>query len=95
MSPQFAVDVSLLLSATADPVVQDLLDANPIRRSSAQSLLCHSFNETPWQQLVFASWADASDRLRPDGSRTRGYVITLATENLFGHGQEDDVSVMT
>ena len=27
MSPQFAVDVTLLLSATADPVVQDLLDA--------------------------------------------------------------------
>ena len=25
----------------------------------------------------------------------RGYVITLATEKLFGHGQEDDVSVMT
>ena len=30
MSPQFAADVSLLLSATADPVVQDLLDANKI-----------------------------------------------------------------
>ena len=43
---------------------------------------------------VFASWADASDRPRPDGSRTRGYVKTLATEKLFAHGQEDDVSVM-
>ena len=56
MSPQFAADVSLLLSATADPVVQDLLDANKLvrdmRRSSAQSLHFHSFNETPWQQLV-------------------------------------------
>ena len=29
-----------------------------------------------------------------DGSRTRGFVLTLATEKLFGHGQEDDVSVM-
>ena len=98
MSPQFAADVSFLLSATADPVVQDLLDANKLvrdmRRSSAPSLRFHSFNETPWQQLVFASWADASDRPRPDGSRTGGYVITLATEKLFGHGQEDDVSVM-
>ena len=46
------------------------------------------------QQLVFASWADASDRPRPDGSRTGGCVITLATEKLFGHGQEDDVSGM-
>ena len=27
-------------------------------------------------------------------SRTEGYVITLATEKLFGHGPEDDVSVM-
>ena len=98
MSPQFAVDVSLLLSATAAPMVQDLLDANKLvrdmRRSSAQSLHFHSFIETPWKQLVFASWADAGDRLRPDGSRTGGYVITLATEKLFGHGQEDDVSVM-
>ena len=42
----------------------------------------------------FASWADASDRFRPDGSRTGGHVITLATEKLFGHGQEDDVSLM-
>ena len=99
MSLQFAADVSLLLSATADPVVQDLLDANKLvrdmRRRSAQSLHFHSFNETPWQQLVFASWADASDRPRPDGSRTGGYVITLATEELFGHGQEHDVSVMS
>ena len=97
-SPQFAADVSLLLSATAHPVVQDLLDANQVvrdtRRSSAQSLHFHSSKETPWQQLVFASWADASDRPRPDGSRTGSYVITLATEKLFGHGQEDDVSVM-
>ena len=95
---EFAADVSLLLSTTADPVVQDLLDANTLvrdmRRSSAQSLHFHSFNETPWQQLVFASWADASDRPCPDGSRTGGYVITLGTEKLFGHGQEDDVSVM-
>ena len=99
MSSQFAADVSLLLSATADPVVQDLLDANKLvrdmRRSSAQSLHFHSFNETPWQQLLFASWADASDRPCPDGSRTGGYVTTLATEELFGHGQEDDVSVMS
>ena len=99
MSPQFAADVSLMLSATADPVVQDLLNANKLvrdmRRSSAQSLHFHSFDETPWQQLIFASWADASDRPRPDGSRTGGYVIPLATEELFGHGQEDDGSVVS
>ena len=81
MSPQFVADVSLLLSATADPVVQYLLDANKlvrdVRRSSAQSLHFHSFNETPWQQLVFVSWADVSDRPRPDGSRTGGYMINL------------------
>ena len=98
MSPQFAAGVSLVLSATADLVVQDLLDANKLvrdmRRSAAESRHFHSFNETPWHQLVIASWADASDRPRPDGSRTRSYVTTLALEKLFGHGQEDDVSVM-
>ena len=90
--------LSLLSSATADPVVQDLLDANKLvrdmRRSSAQSLRFHSFNETMWQQLVSVLWADASNRPRPDGSQTGGYVISLANETLFGHGQEDDVSVM-
>ena len=97
MSPHFAADVSLLLSSTSDPVVQDLLDANKLvrdmRRSSAQSLHFHSFNETPWQQLGFC-FVGRCDRPRPDGSRTGGYVITLGTEKLFGHGQEDDVSVM-
>ena len=47
MSPQFAADVSLLLGATAQPVVQDLLDANKLvrdmRRSAAQALHVHSF----------------------------------------------------
>ena len=80
------------------PWYKDLLDANKlvrdVRRSSAQSLHFHSFNNTPWQQLVFASWADASHHPRPDRSRTGGHVITLATEKLFGHGQEDDVSVL-
>ena len=42
MSPQLAADVSLLLSATAHPVVQDLLDANKLvrekRRSPSQTL---------------------------------------------------------
>ena len=74
MSPQFAADVSLLLIATAQHVLPDLLDANKLvrdmRRSAAQSLHFHSFNETPWHQLVFASWAGACDRPRPDGSRT-------------------------
>ena len=66
MSLQLAADVSLLLSATSQPVVQDLLDASKLvrdmRRSAAQSLHFHSFSRTPWQQLVFALWADASDR---------------------------------
>ena len=65
-----------------------------MRRSVAQSLHFHSFNETPWHQLVFASWAGASDRPRSDGSRTGSYVTTLATDKVFGDGQEDDVSVM-
>ena len=85
VSPQFAADVSLLLSATAQPVVQDLPDGNKLVRDMRRSaaLHFHYFNETPWQLVVFASGADASDRRRPDGSRTRGYVITLATEKLF------------
>ena len=74
MSPQCAADVSLLLSATAQPLVQDLLDANKLvrdmRRSAGQSLHFPSFNETPRHQLFFVSRADASDRPRPDGSRT-------------------------
>ena len=100
LKTRFAVDLSLLLTATAQPMVKDLLDANTLvrdmRRSAAQSLHLHLrfFNETPWRRPVFASWADASDRPRPDGSRTVGYAITLAPEKLSGHDQEDDVSEM-
>ena len=97
LSLQFAADVCLLLSGAVKHVVQDLLDVNKLvrdmRRSAAQCLHFQSINETSWHQLVFASWADASDRPRPDGSRTGGYVITLATEKLFGHGQ-DGVAIL-
>ena len=85
MSPQFATDVSFLMSVrqlgrwcmicwtqaslfeTCDEVLR-------------KTLRFHSFDGTPWRQLVFGSWADASDRPRPDGTRTGGFVITLATE---------------
>ena len=84
MSPQFAVDVSLLLSAAAHPVVQDLLDANKLvrdmRRSAAQTLhFSVSFAATG-----FWFWVDPSDRLRPDDSRTGSYVITLQQKTCSG-----------
>ena len=44
MSPQFAADVILLLSATADPVVQDLLDANKLVRDASQFCTVSSFS---------------------------------------------------
>ena len=55
MSPQFAADVSLLLSATADPVVQDLLDANKLCEICVAVL--HSlFIFTPSMRLRGNSW---------------------------------------
>ena len=62
-----------------------------MRRSAAQTLRFHSLNGTLWQHLVFGSWADASDRSRPDVSRDRRLRDNIATEKMFGHGQEDDV----
>ena len=51
MSLQFSVDVGVLLSATAHPVVQDLLDASKLvrdmRRRAAQALRFHSIDGTP------------------------------------------------
>ena len=49
MSPQFAADVTLLLSATAQPVVDANKLVRDMHRSAAQSIYCDSFNETPWQ----------------------------------------------
>ena len=37
VSPLFSIDVSLLLSATARPLVQDLLDANKLVRDVRRS----------------------------------------------------------
>ena len=55
MSPQFAADVSLLLSATADPVVQDLLE--PTNWSEICVAVLHSlFIFTPSMRLRGNSW---------------------------------------
>ena len=86
MSPQFAADVSLLLSAAAQPVVQDLLDANKLvremQRSSAQSLHFHSFN---------SSWCLLRGPMRSSPTRwfsdRRLCDNSGSTEKLFGHGQ--------
>ena len=53
MSPQFAADVSLLLSATADPVVHDL----PTNWSEICAAVLHSlFIFTPSMRLRGNSW---------------------------------------
>ena len=56
MSPQFAADVSLLLSATADPAVQDLLDANKPVRDMRRSSLHSLFIFTLSMRLRGGSW---------------------------------------
>ena len=91
MFPQFAADVSLLLSATAQLVVQDLLEAiklvRDMRRSAAQCLHFHSFNETPWHQLEFTDRPALSsqpiDSVRPSvRPRRRPFVFV----SLLPHG---------
>ena len=69
MSPQFATNVSLLLSATSSATGA---------RSASQTLRfhIHTVDGTPLEQLVIGSSADASDR-PPDDSRTRGFVTTF------------------
>ena len=49
---------------------------------------------TPSMRLRGNSWFLLRGPV-PGGSRTGGYLKTLATKKLFGHGQEDDVSVMS
>ena len=87
--PQFGVDVSLLWSATAHPVVQDLLDANKlVRDMHRRCCTAPSFSLVQWTPIAATGFeflgGDASDRPRPDDSQTRGYVITLATEKSSG-----------
>ena len=89
--------VSLLLCATADQGYRIFwmpTKWSEICFAILRSLFVFTFpTRLRGNKLVFALWADASDR--PRGSRTRSYVATLATEELHGHGPEHDVSVMS
>ena len=88
----------MMLSATAHPVVKDLLDANELvrvnRRSAAQSLHSHSVNESVAATCFWCmcrckrsfSTGRLSDRRLRDNSGHR--------KDFFGHRQEDDVTVM-
>ena len=97
VSPQYSVDVSLLLSRTSDPRVQDLLDANKLvrdmRRTSSQTLLFHAFGEHQWNELVVVQYGDASEKPRPDGSMTGGLVTAMSTD-AFKQGQAAPVSLL-
>ena len=98
MSPQLAVDVSLLLSATAQPVVQDLLDANKLvrdmRRSAAQSLLrlrgiSWSLLRGPMRAIV-PDQIVLSDRRLCDNSGFRKAVRTWSRRR----GQRDGLAIL-
>ena len=56
MSPQFAADVSLLLSATADPVVQEIFWMPTNWSEICAAVLHNLFSFTPSMRLRGKSW---------------------------------------
>ena len=96
-SPQFAADVGLLLSEVPFATVETLIRANKLiremQRESAQHLTYVAGNGGI-SDVAIVGWADASQRNRPDGSSTLGYVIGLADSDILS-GEECHVSLLS
>ncbi|CAK0886214.1 unnamed protein product [Prorocentrum cordatum] len=97
VSPQYAVDVGLALSQVNNAKISDLVNANKLvkdmRKSASQVIKFHRFENYDWHELWMVQWADASDKLRPDGSKTGGLVTGLSTPD-FATGSMANVSIL-
>eukprot|EP00434_Breviolum_minutum_P042849 symbB.v1.2.038157.t2/scaffold5850.1/size23116/1 len=96
-SPQFQADAGLLLSEIPYATVETLVKTNKLiremRREASQSLVFPRWN-VHWRDLAVVSWADASQKSRPDGSSTMG-LITGITPKDFLDGVEHQVAIVT
>ncbi|CAK0842079.1 unnamed protein product, partial [Prorocentrum cordatum] len=97
VSPQYAVDVGLALSQVNNAKISDLVNANKVvkdmRKSASQVINFHRFENYDWHEPWMVQWADASDKLRPDGSKTGGLVTGLSTPD-FANGSMANVSIL-
>ncbi|CAK0810363.1 unnamed protein product, partial [Prorocentrum cordatum] len=95
--PQYAVDVGLALSQVNNAKISNLVNANKLvkdmRKSASQVIKSHRFENYDWHELWMVQWADASDKLRPDGSKTGGLVTGLSTLD-FANGSMANVSIL-
>ena len=96
-SPQFQADAGLLLSEIPYATVETLVKTNKLiremRREASQSLVFPRWN-VHWKELAVVSWADASQRSRPDGSSTMGLITGVMPKD-FLDGVEHQVAVVT
>ncbi|CAK0897474.1 unnamed protein product [Prorocentrum cordatum] len=97
VSPQYVVDVGLASSQVNNAKISDLVNANKLvkdmRKSASQVIKFHQFEKYDWHELRMVQWADASDKLRPDGSKTGGLVTGLSTPD-FANGSMANVSIL-
>ena len=79
-APRHTIDVSSALSHATTAAIGYLLETNQLvrgmRKTANQQSNFHRFSYD-WDQLWAAQRCDASDELRPDGSKTTGLVTGL------------------
>ncbi|CAK0795828.1 unnamed protein product [Prorocentrum cordatum] len=84
-------------SITLDLYISDMANANKLvkdmRKSASQVIKFHQFENYDWHELWMVQWDDASDKLRPDGSKTGGLVTGLSTPD-FANGSMANVSIL-
>ena len=97
-APQFLAETSLLLSEGNKGTIESLRKVNKLvretRRESGQGLIF----PTGWQfkditDLCANTWADASQRNRPDKSSTVGIITGITVKEALG-GAETQVAVV-
>ena len=93
--PTHSADVSWQLSNVPQSTVKSIDDANKlvdrVREQADKGVTIHSHKGS--DVLVPVVWADSAEGNRPDGSSTKGLVMSMAPLEIFG-GIECDVTMV-
>ena len=94
--PHYAADVGLLLSSVPTATIDTLIWANKMAREmkrDSQQSICFPSWGIPWEDLAVVTWADASQKNRPDRSSTLGLFTGVGPKEIL-FGEEASIAIV-
>ena len=94
--PHYAADVGLLLSSVPTATIDTLIWANKMAREmkrDSQQSICFPSWGIPWEDLAVVTWADASQKNRPDRSSTLGLFTGVGPKEILS-GEEASIAIV-